>query len=120
MGLTLGGSVRVQSGIPLTKLGHNEAYGSDGEIPLEERGGSGRSPTTADIGLHVDYAMNVGTRQIVLIADVFNLLNQQKGSDFDQRFELGGTGPANLNEDFGDPNEYEEPLALRFALRVTQ
>jgi hypothetical protein len=118
MGLTVGSSFRVQSGVPLTKLGHNEAYGSDGEIPLEKRGGSGRSPTTTNIGLHADYAINAGTRKVVLIADVFNLLNQQKGTDFDQNFEVGGAGL--VSDDFGLPTVYEDPLSLRFAIRVVQ
>ncbi|MGH2570710.1 MAG: hypothetical protein ACRDGR_05765, partial [bacterium] len=120
MGFTLGSSVRVQTGIPLTRLGHNEAYGDDGEIPLEARGSQGRTPTTTDIGLHADYVIQAGTRQVSVIADVFNILNQQEGSDYDLRYELGGTGPANVNPDFGDPNAYERPLAFRFAMRVVQ
>jgi hypothetical protein len=118
MGLTLGTSVRVQTGMPLTRLGHNEAYGDDGEIPLEERGASGRSPTTTDIGLHADYGVNAGGRKISLIADVFNLLNQQKGNDFDQEYEVGGVGL--VSDDFGKPKEFEDPLSVRFALRVEQ
>jgi hypothetical protein len=118
MGFTIGSNVKVQTGLPLTKLGHNEAYGSDGEIPLEERGGSGRSPTTTNIGLHTDYAFDAGGRRISLIADVFNLLNQQEGTDFDQNFEVGGVGPLNENPDFGLPITYEDPLSFRFAIRV--
>ncbi|MCA9752157.1 MAG: TonB-dependent receptor plug domain-containing protein, partial [Gemmatimonadetes bacterium] len=118
MGLTFGANLRVQTGIPLTKLGHNEAYGSDGEIPLESRGGSGRTPTTTNVGLHADYAIQTGGRQIALIADVFNLLNQQKGTDYDQNYEVGGVGL--VSNDFGKPTKYEDPLSIRFAIRVSQ
>jgi len=117
-GLTLGTNVRVQSGVPLTKLGHNEAYGSDGEFPLEERGGSGRTPTTTSIGLHADYAISTGGREIALIADVFNLLNQQKGTTYDMEYESGGAGL--VSNDFGLPLTYEDPLSVRFAIRVSQ
>jgi outer membrane receptor for ferrienterochelin and colicin len=119
-GLTLGSSLRVQTGIPVTPLGHNLAYGDDGEIPLEERGSRGRTPTTTDIGLHADYAIQMGTRQVEVIADVFNILNQQKGSDYDLRYEVGGSGTQYNSADFGKPNAYERPLSFRFALRAVQ
>lgn len=123
MGLTAGANVRVQSGVPLTRLGYNDAYGSEGEFPLEERGASGRSPVTTNISLHLDYAIDAGGRQISLIADAFNLLNQQKGTDFEQNYEVGGTAaadPANISADFGLPKEYEDPLSFRFAIRIAQ
>ena len=110
--------MRIQSGVPLTRLGHHEAYGSDGEFPLEERGGSGRTPTTTNIGLHADYAISTGSREIALIADVFNLLNQQKGTTYDMEYESGGAGL--VSNDFGLPVTYEDPLSVRFAIRVSQ
>jgi len=114
--LTLGANVRVQSGTPITKLGMTEFYYWPGELPLEERGASGRGPTTTDIGLHADYSITAGRQRIWLIADVFNVLNQQRGVIIEQRYEFFEPGVP--FEDFGKVRLYQPPRSLRFAARV--
>lgn len=132
-GMTLGMSLKVQSGVPITKLGHNIVYGSDDEILLEPRGASGRGPTTTDLGLHLDYGFDIGQgRKVELIANVFNVLNHQKGIDFIPTYELGGTVdppeglediieacPECVNPDFAKPFEYQPPRQIMVALRTT-
>jgi len=129
--VTVGASLQRQSGVPLTKLGYNDAYGNGGEIPLAERGSRGRTPTTTNIGMHVGYVVPMGDRKVEFIADVFNLLNQQKGIEFDQDFEVDGTidphpslglapCPECENPDFSKATRYERPLSFRFAMRVVQ
>jgi hypothetical protein len=126
--LNAGLSVRVQSGIPKTKLGFHEVYSNENEIPLEERGASGRTPTLTDIGLHLDYPLTFGGSHIDVILDVFNLLNQQKETDYEHGFERGGAiapvdpnappCPECENPDFGKPTVFQQPLQLRFAART--
>ncbi len=127
--LNLGASVKVQRGIPLTRVGFNEVYQGPNEIPLEPRGTRGRGPTTTDLGFHADYTFKLGRQGVVLVFDIFNFLNQQKGIEFDQRYELFGTVdphpslnippcPSCLNTDFLRPTLFQEPLRIRFATRL--
>lgn len=128
--LNVGLSFKIQSGTPITKLGYNDAYGNEGEIVLEPRGASGRTPTTGDIGLHADYFLPVGHGpKLQVVFDAFNLLNHQKAEDVDQNFELGGTinpdpslgiaGCASCeNPDFGHATVFQAPLQIRFAARL--
>jgi len=133
--LNLGMSLTIQSGTPITKLGYNKAYETPGEIALESRGASGRTPSTGDIGLHVDYPLRVASgSKVLVVLDVFNLLNHQKAQEVDQNFELNGIvnpdpslhgpGGASLacptcqNEDFGHATAYQSPFAVRFAARL--
>ncbi len=124
--LKAGLSFKVQSGIPKTKLGFNEVY-LGAEIPIEERGGSGRTPTTTDIGLHFDYPLGLGGSNIDLIFDVFNIFNQQKELDYEHEFERGGAinpalgggpFPEFENPDFGKPVVFQQPRQIRFAART--
>ena len=76
--------------MPKTKLGFHEVYSNGNEIPLEARGASGRTPTTTDLGVHLDYPLGIGGSRIDLVFDVFNLFNQQKELDYEHGFERGG------------------------------
>lgn len=141
-GVNLGLSLKVQSGIPITKLGYNEAYGNGGEILLEERGASGRGPSTTNIGLHVDYPIDLKMvspglegKTLELSLDIFNLFDEQEGVNFEYEYEVGGTvaapewlteppyelavcGEACINPDFGMPTDYMDPRQIVLAARV--
>ncbi len=128
--LNVGMSLTVQSGTPITRLGYNKAYETAGEIALERRGASGRTPATGDIGIHLDYPLRVASQSTVLVVlDVFNLLNHQKALEVDQNFELNGIVnpdpsltvapcPTCQNEDFGHATAYQSPFAVRLAARL--
>lgn len=126
--LNAGLSFRVASGVPKTKLGWHEVYNNGNEIPLEERGASGRTPTTTDIGVHLDYPLTFSGTRIDLIFDVFNILNQQKELDYEHGFERSGAinpgapgapdCPECENPDFGAPVVFQEPRQIRFAART--
>ncbi len=134
--LNVGLSLKVQSGVPLTELGYNQVYGNGGEILLEPRGASGRGPTTSDVGLHFDYPIVAafGGKTLEASLDIFNLLNQQKGVDFEYQYELGGNvnPPAELQQppyniapcpecldtDFGKPTTYQAPRQVVAALKL--
>jgi hypothetical protein len=142
-GVTIGLSLKVQSGIPITKLGYNENYGNGGEILLEPRGASGRGPKTSNVGLHVDYpidltktASGIGIKTLELSVDVFNVFNQQEGVNFEYEYEIGGTVdpqewllnppgqydikacPDCVNPDFKKPTDYMDPRQIVLALRA--
>ena len=128
--LNLGLSWKVQSGVPITALGFNEAYGNGYEIPLAPRGEGGqrlangtvvpggfqRGPTTHDVGVHADYTFPLGRQKVTAVVNVFNLFNYQKGLDFDQGFELNE--PGDTNPDFGKVTTFQSPRQIQFALRA--
>ncbi len=114
--LTLGTSVKVFSGNPITKLGYNQVYATPGEIALEERGASGRTPTIYDFGLHASYPLDLRrSGRIHLILNVFNVLNHQKALEVEQRIELTGSG--DVNPDFGKTTKFQDPLQVQLAAR---
>jgi len=135
-GLNVGLSLKVQSGVPITKLGYNWVYASEGEILLEPRGESGRTPATFEAGLHFDYPITLpennsvlGIKEVTASLDVFNLLNRQKGIYVDDYYEIGGSvqgepfspeGPCPEceNPDFGKAYAYTGPRQIVFALRA--
>jgi hypothetical protein len=141
-GVNLGMSLKVQSGIPITKLGYNENYGNGGEILLESRGASGRGHTMTNVGLHVDYPIDLAKfaeglegKMLELSVDVFNVFDQQEGVNFEYEYEVGGTvdppdwltqppydivvcGDDCINPDFAKPTEYMDPRQIVLAARV--
>ncbi len=120
--LNVGASVTVASGTPITKLGYNDVYGNAGEIVLEHRGASGRTPTTGDFGLHADYEIPFKNSALQLVFDGFNLLNQQKAMDVDVAYELNGSlsHGGSVNEDFGHATLFQSPRQIRFAARLVR
>ena len=102
-----------------------------GEIPETPRGEGfltadgfrTRAPFQYDTNLHVDYGFRIGgNRRIVLLADVFNLLNTQRIYDYNNWTEssFGATNP-----DFGQPYSailglpaFQAPRQLRLGARV--
>ncbi|MBP6875536.1 MAG: TonB-dependent receptor [Candidatus Eisenbacteria bacterium] len=134
-GLDIGLSVKIQSGTPVTKLGYNSVYQMESEILLEPRGESGTTPTTTDVGLHLEYpirlpgnAFGLGIEAVEVGFDVFNLLNQQKKVSVDDLFEVGGSVqgepydaapcPECANPDFGKAWAFQAPRQFVFALKA--
>jgi outer membrane receptor for ferrienterochelin and colicin len=130
MGLNLGLGLTMNSGAPLTALSANPNYGNGGEIPLTPRGGGfqtvdgfqTRSPWEYQADMHADYAFKVGGgNKLVVLADVFNLLNMQRITNYDN-FTETAFGVANPN--FGLPvseilsgPQYQTPRQIRFGAR---
>ncbi|MCK4413796.1 MAG: TonB-dependent receptor [Candidatus Eisenbacteria sp.] len=134
-GLDIGLRLRIQSGTPITKLGYNYYYASESEILLEERGASGRTPTTKSVGLHLGYPIAIpegifglGIEQVEASIDIFNLLNEQEEFYVDTMAEVGGSVqgppysptacPSCANPDFGKAYAFQGPRQIRFALRA--
>ena len=129
--LNLGIGLNAGSGRPLTELAANPTYQNAGEIPLTLRGGGmetvdgrkDRSPAEFAADAHVDYTLKVaGDRRVMLIADVFNLFNTQKATDYDN---WSDSGFGSRNPNFGFPTNgggsraasFQAPLSLRLGAR---
>jgi outer membrane receptor protein involved in Fe transport len=97
-------------------------YDRSGDIPEAPRG-SGmttedgfktRTPTLYTLDLHADYALPIAAGRFVLAVDVFNLLDEQTVTSYDQDTETGYLDP---NPDFGRRDSYQPPREVRLALR---
>jgi hypothetical protein len=107
LGLTLAGGLNIGSGKPLTAFAASPVYQNGGEIPLTPRGDGletsdgfrTRTPWTTTVDGHAQYNLKLGShRDIVLVADMFNLFNRQTVTDYDNYFE---STFGSLNPDFG-------------------
>jgi hypothetical protein len=132
-GLNIGIGVNISSGKPLTPLDPNPNYGNGGEIPDAPRG-SGiqtvdgfktRTPVQSQFDFQAAYHLKLGGRnQIALMADIFNLFNQQTVLDYDNWTAVSfGAGK---NADFGlpvsslfagNPAQIQTPRQARFGVR---
>jgi len=93
--LTLGTSVRIESGVPINDLKAHPIYQNAGEIPVGGRGALGRTSTAGYGDIHTDYLIKLGERQNLHFgADLFNVANQKTQLRIDQ----------NEDRSFGVPN----------------
>ena len=144
--VTLGASVRAQSGIPHNVLGADATYG-DGESYLLGRGSAPRSPTTGQADIHLSYGRRLNkTTVLEVYGDVFNLTDAQQEASTDEIYTaetanpviggdmndlkhiktIDGTSgletaatPA-LNPNFGHTTAYlQNPRTFRFGVRLT-
>ena len=132
-GLNIGVGLNVGSGKPLTAMDPNPSYGNGGEIPETARGGGiqtidgfkNRTPVQSQLDFQASYQIKLGGRnRIALMADIFNLFNQQTVLDYDTWTSTSfGAGP---NANFGlrtsslfagNPGQYQTPRQVRFGAR---
>jgi len=129
--LNLGAGFNWGSGASLTALAANPVYNNSGEIPLTLRGEGfttvdgfmERAPDAVQLDVHADYTFKVNdTQRVVVLADVFNVLNRQEPAFYDNIAERS-FGVANPN--FGHPvsvgggssPSLQAPLAMRVGAR---
>jgi hypothetical protein len=130
--LNLGLGLNAGSGRRLTGLAANPIYNNSGEIPLTLRGGGvqtvdGTLKTTDKevlVDLHADYSIKLGgaNRRVVLLADVFNLINDRDPTWYDVCSESNFLA---RNPNFGQPlfgcaantNAFQAPRTIRFGAR---
>jgi outer membrane receptor protein involved in Fe transport len=90
--LNFGGSFHWFSGYPLNAYGYSFAY-QNWEYYLVPRGSLGRGPKDYEVNAHVSYPIKLGgSTRLEAIMDVFNLLNRQAITQYDQRYNLVENG----------------------------
>jgi hypothetical protein len=91
-GLQFGLSTRWYSGLPLTAQGYSFAY-SNWEYYLTPRGTLGFGPSDYEMDAHLAYPIKFGGgTSLILVGDVFNLLNRQAITQLDNRYNLQSGG----------------------------
>ncbi len=143
-GLTAGLGFYVRSGVPISRLGwFNDSYPDS--LYLDARGSNGRTPTDYEMNLSLAYNLNIGSVTITPMVYVFNLLNRQTPTRYDQSFNKGGSfvanpaspyygqpgvepgtgscpasakAPCSDNPDYGKATRFTSPRLVRAALKV--
>jgi len=113
--------------VPISQFYAHPVYLNAGEVPLGGRGALGRSETATRVDLHLDYPFKFsGKSKLVISADFFNVLNQQKIRRTDQFLE---SSAGQLNPDFHQPGyaagfgprvltSFYAPFSMRFGVKV--
>ena len=144
-GLSAGLGFYVRSGVPTSRLG-----GFNGRYPqrlyLDTRGSNGRTPTDYEMNLSLGYNLNTGPVTITPMVYLFNLLNRQTATGYDQGFNPGGSfvtnpaspyygqpgvepgtgscpasasAPCSDNPDYRKATRFTSPRLVRAALKIT-
>jgi hypothetical protein len=91
--VTVGASLRGQSGVAHNALGGHPFYGN-GESYLLPRGSIARSPFTSQLDVHLAYGHRLGSTMFVeAFADIFNLFDQQDELNVDENYTFDYTAP---------------------------
>ncbi len=122
---------RAGSGQPLTALAANPVSEAPYDIPETLRGAGfetvdgfrRRAPAEVLMDLHLDYTIRFGKgRRVVLVADVFNLLDNRDPVSYDEGTEVVFRVP---NPDFGTPQNpadatspFRTPRQVRLGARL--
>jgi len=124
-GLTIGLGARGQSGTPQSLLGDHPIYLNQGEVPVGGRGAAGRTPSTVQLDLHLDYPVPLGPHfpdryHLKLAMDTFNVTNSQfqlsRVQFLQTQAPAVGVAPA-LNVDYGRPTAFQGPFYARGSVR---
>jgi hypothetical protein len=128
----------MQSGTPIEVLGANPLYGVS-ETFILPRGSGGRTPTLTTFDLHVSYRRQLSKLfGFEAYADIFNLFNEQEVVAVDEQYtasnvnpilngtvadlinlkQVNGNQPL-LNPNYGHPTAYQQPLSMRFGVRLS-
>ena len=118
--LTLGTSVRAQTGAPINDLRAHPVYQNPGEIPIGGRGALGRTNSYGEGDVHVDYLVHVKEKQNLHFgADLFNVTNQTTQLRVNQ-YQDASFGVANAdflkptgNGNIGAQDGFQRPFYAR-------
>jgi outer membrane receptor protein involved in Fe transport len=108
-GLNVGASAYYRSGYPLNAYGYSFAY-QNWEFYLAPRGSVGTGPSDYELDLHLGYPIHFGNgKSVSLLVDVFNTLNRQAITRYDERYNEIADGfcggiPASLCSNMGGIN----------------
>jgi hypothetical protein len=138
-GLTIGVNFGAQSGTPIEVLGGHPAYGRF-ESFLLPRGSGGRTPFITFFDLRLAYYHQFTKLVRFEVSwDIFNLFNQRSAVTVDNEYTseraqpITSGNPSDLallrnvftgnlvrvNPNYGQPTSYQQPLSMRFGVRVS-
>jgi outer membrane receptor protein involved in Fe transport len=121
------------SGVPISKLGAHTLYGRR-ERFVTARGSEGTTPNLWHLDLHLEYPIKLSNRtELRLIADGFNVTNQQEASTVDNEWtlarkdettdpnECGGAQPncPDANTFWGQATNFQLPRSVRFGVKLS-
>ena len=121
MGYAVGGTMEFASGVPLNRLQLNEYYGSFSNY-IYKRGTRERQPAYLNLDLRASLALSIGTTQVDIIVQAFNVLNSldiagQDGRAVDEKGDaVEGTYGGPL---FAQPISYYLPRRFEFGVRFS-
>ncbi len=122
-GLVTGFALSWLTGAPVSKVGL-DLLTLDFHRFVEPRGSSGRTPDLTKLDLHLSYLLRLRGLDLELIADVFNVFNQQKAVTVDERYTKSDD-PA-TDEDpvlrwpyYGEPTRYQAPRNYRVGMKFS-
>lgn len=86
-GLVLGANFELQSGRPVNKfMGYPSLEAGYGTIFVVPRGEAGRLPTVWALDIHAEYQFKLWKTKLSLIADIFNVTNEQNATSVYQTY----------------------------------
>jgi TonB-dependent Receptor Plug Domain len=136
--IRLGFNATVASGRPINCIGYvpetvpdyDDAFqyttassyyclNSSGKSVLTQRGTSGRTPWTGTLDLQLAYMPRIGKGRLTLQADVFNVFNNQKVTEFNEQrdFSRDTVADGKLNPNYLQPTSFQAPRSVRLTAR---
>lgn len=132
--LTTGFYAQYLDGTPISQLGRHSIYGAN-ERFVTPRGSFGRTPDVWSLDLHLQYPISLGSNELQLIADVFNVTDEQEATSVNQTWTNAredaadplcggpGTGEGTSCEPgnplFGTPTEFQSPRTIRLGAKFS-
>ena len=124
--LSIGWYAQFLSGTPISQLGAHPIYGAS-ERFVTPRGSYGRTPDIYNLDLHFEYPLRAGgDTEIRLIADIFNITDQQEPSTVDQDwtfarlFRTEDPNEPQGNPNFGTALSHQRPQTFRFGVKISR
>lgn len=132
--LTTGFYAQYLDGTPISQLGAHSLYGAN-ERFVTPRGTFGRTPDVWSLDLHLQYPIRIGGNELQLIADVFNVTDEEQATAVNQTWTTAnqnaadpncggpGTGPGTAcnqgNPLFGTPTAFQTPQTIRLGAKFS-
>jgi hypothetical protein len=128
--LSIGVAAYYRTGTPVSRLGYSVAY-DRWEFFLTQRGTDGRVPADYEMDLHFGYPIQIGPVTINALVDIFQLLNVQRATFLDERYNTvqfdnpnyvcgsGGAEEDKCNQFYKTALARTQPRSVRFGLRVS-
>lgn len=134
--LTTGFNAQYLDGTPISQLGRHSIYGAN-ERFVTPRGSFGRTADVWSLDLHLQYPVALGGSELKLIADVFNVTDEQEATSVNQTWNSAtenatpaqqacggpGTGEGTAcplgNPLFGTPTEFQSPRTIRLGAKFS-